>query len=151
MVDFTPSNGRYQTVLWKDDGTFKDTRRKVVGNYFTVYNLTQLDNGQYSMKDKNGLTLSSTYLDVIGKLPIQRVKYYSTLLKYLKYYTCHFFSCACFALFDRLVHCFALGCFVFFFVVFFQNLLMHICRNPLYHDHIDLWLHEQRLQANRKH
>lgn len=73
MVDFTPANGGYQTVLWKDDGTFKDTRRKVVGNYFTVYDLTQLDNGQYSMKDKNGFQLSSTYLEVIGKLPIQLV------------------------------------------------------------------------------
>lgn len=73
MVDFSPSSGRSPIVLWKDDGTFKDSRRKVVGNSFTVYNLTQLDNGRFSMKDRNGLVLSSTDLEVVGKLAVQLV------------------------------------------------------------------------------
>lgn len=73
MVDFSPSSGRSPIVLWKDGGTFKDSRRKVVGNSFIVYNLTQLDNGQFSMKDRNGFVLSSTDLEVVGKLSVQLV------------------------------------------------------------------------------
>lgn len=73
MVDFKPSYGGSPVVLWKDDGTFKDSRRKVVGNYFIVYDLTQLDNGLFSMKDRSGLVLSSTHLEVVGKLPVQLV------------------------------------------------------------------------------
>lgn len=73
MVEFTPSNGEPTIVVWKVDGSVKDIRRNVVGNYFTVYNLTQLDSGRFSMKDRSGLVLFYTHLEVLGKLPVQLV------------------------------------------------------------------------------
>lgn len=68
--EFLPSNDKEPTVLWKDGRTIKDNRRKLVHNYFTIYNLTQFDNGQYSLKDRNGIVLSTTHLDVKGELTV---------------------------------------------------------------------------------
>lgn len=87
--EFVPSRTRYPSVLWKDDGTIQDNRRKLAGNYLTVYNVTQLDIGQYSLLDKNRIRLSSRQLDVIGEL---------TVINLCKHHPCHFCSCGCFAL-----------------------------------------------------
>lgn len=67
--EFLPLNKKSPIVLWRDDGTIKDSRRKSSGIYFTVYNVTQLDRGQYSLKDRN-IVLSSSYLDVVGELKV---------------------------------------------------------------------------------
>lgn len=123
MVDFTPSSGRSPIVLWKDDGTFKDSRRKVVGNYFTVYNLTQLDNGRFSMKDRNRLVLSSTDLEVVGKLAVQLVLPSSLSFLVLCMF-CTFWT-------TSPLFCFGLLCFFFCFV-FLILLFMLICRNSLH-------------------
>lgn len=68
--EFLPSNTQNPIVLWKEDATIKDSRRKLVGNYFTIYDVTQLDTGKYTLRDKNKIALSSSYLDVVGELTV---------------------------------------------------------------------------------
>lgn len=66
-LEFISSHHGESVVLWKEDDPSKeDSRRKVVGNYFVVYNVTQEDSGQYTMRDRNGLRLSDWNLDVEG-------------------------------------------------------------------------------------
>lgn len=68
-LEFISSRRGGSVVLWKHgDPSKEDTRRKVVGNYFVVYNVTQEDSGQYTMKDRNGVRLSNWNLDVEGDL-----------------------------------------------------------------------------------
>lgn len=65
--EFLPSGRSRATVLWRSDRSIKDNRRMLVGNYFTVSSVTQSDNGKYSLKDRNGLVLSTSELEVVGE------------------------------------------------------------------------------------
>lgn len=68
-MEFISSRHGESQVLWKDgDPSKEDIRRKVVGNYFVVYNITQEDSGQYTIRDRNGIRLFYWNLDVKGDL-----------------------------------------------------------------------------------
>lgn len=66
-LEFISSRHGESVVLWKeDDPSKKDSRRKVVGYSFVLYNVTQEDSGKYTMRDRYGLQLSDWTLDVEG-------------------------------------------------------------------------------------
>lgn len=67
--EFSPSGAQQPTVLWEKGRSVKDSRRKLVGNYFIVYNLTQLDSGQYTLNDRNQVLYYSD-LEVVGELTV---------------------------------------------------------------------------------
>lgn len=70
VLEFTPDYTRDAVVLWKRDDTpsIEDSRQKVRGGFFVIYNLTQEDSGKFIMRDKNRLPLVINRLLVEGKL-----------------------------------------------------------------------------------
>lgn len=68
-LEFISSGRRESVVLWKHgDPSKEDSRRKFVEGYFMLYNVTQEDSGQYTMRDRNGIRVSVWDLDVEGDL-----------------------------------------------------------------------------------
>lgn len=69
-LEFSPNYNTDKTVLWKrdDPSAREDSRRRVVGSYLVIYNLTQEDSGQYKMRDKNQILLSINKIEVKGEL-----------------------------------------------------------------------------------
>lgn len=69
-LEFTPEYSRDVIVLWKRDDIppIVESRRKVRGGVFVIYNLTQEDSGKYIMRDKIRLPQTINNLRVKGKL-----------------------------------------------------------------------------------
>ncbi len=59
------------TVLWNrnDPPDSENSRGRVTGSYFVIYNLTQKDSGRYVMRDKDGLALFVKSIHVEGEIP----------------------------------------------------------------------------------
>lgn len=69
-IEFTPMYNSYAIVLWRrnDFSISEDHRRKVMGTFYVIYNLTQEDSGRYIMRDRNQLPLYVRTIKVVGEL-----------------------------------------------------------------------------------
>lgn len=71
-IEFNHMDSSDQTlIVWKRDDppAREDSRRKVAGIYFVIKNLTQLDSGLYTVRDKKGRKVSTKSLVVSGEDP----------------------------------------------------------------------------------
>ncbi|XP_023251820.1 uncharacterized protein LOC111646536 [Seriola lalandi dorsalis] len=66
FITFFPKYSSDGMILWKRDDLLpsEDRRRKVMGTYYVISNLTQRDSGRYVMSDKDQRILSTTTLEV---------------------------------------------------------------------------------------
>ncbi|XP_056900117.1 uncharacterized protein LOC130531933 isoform X1 [Takifugu flavidus] len=66
-LEFRHKNKSDTVVLWnRTNRTItQSSRRKIIGNFYLMYDLTQEDNGEYITRDKNGLVLDTFNIVVI--------------------------------------------------------------------------------------
>lgn len=69
-IEFTPMYDSIAIVLWRhsDPPVSEDHRRKVMGTFYVIYNLTQEDSGRYVMRDRDQLPLNVRTIEVVGEL-----------------------------------------------------------------------------------
>ncbi|KAF7228086.1 transcript variant X1 [Nothobranchius furzeri] len=86
-IEFMPKYSSKHVVLWRqeDPEPSEDSRRKMIGYYYLIYNVTQRDSGSYVLRDKNGMSLSTKTIEVIAKtqalelIPGEKLRFTSDL------------------------------------------------------------------------
>lgn len=68
-VEFRHKDKSDTVVLWtrKNPTITQTSNRKIIGDTYLTYDLTQEDNGEYITRDKNGLVLDTFNIVVIGE------------------------------------------------------------------------------------
>ncbi|XP_041846961.1 uncharacterized protein LOC121643557 [Melanotaenia boesemani] len=67
-IEFVPKYSTETSVLWKRDNpeASKDTRRKMEGYYYVIYNVTQKDSGRYILRNSDETTFSTKTVEVVA-------------------------------------------------------------------------------------
>uniref|UniRef100_A0A1A7X5G3 Uncharacterized protein n=1 Tax=Iconisemion striatum TaxID=60296 RepID=A0A1A7X5G3_9TELE len=71
-IEFMPKYSSKRVVLWRqeDPEPSEDSRRKMIGYYYLIYNVTQRDSGSYVLRDKNGMSLATNTIEVVAKTQV---------------------------------------------------------------------------------
>ncbi|XP_072251904.1 uncharacterized protein [Leuresthes tenuis] len=68
LIEFVPTHSSNSTILWKQDDpeASEAARRRMVGRYYMINNVTQRDSGQYILRDRGWTPLSTKTVEVVA-------------------------------------------------------------------------------------